>query len=482
MSSLPPVRSPAYNVKQVAGLDNMETLCQSEPSNEGNPLSNTTSASTLNDLEECKHIQTEQFAESDIYPNGGLRAYSVVLGSFLCGVTIFGLMDSVGVIESYVQHHQLSDTAVSTVSWIFSAFMFISMFLGAVSGPLYDAFGSRGLLLIGTIFVFVGIFTTGECHEVYQFVLSFGVCLGIGTGFIMSPSVAAVSSWFGKSKRPFFLGIVQSGGSVGGVIFPVMLRSLFPMHGFKWSLRILAFLNLGIDLIGTYLAKDRLDEIHEKTGNKESKSIWARLKESFDPEPFKSIPFALQAVSLFMNEFADTIVLTYISSYAISQGVSERESFNMVTILNGLGILGSFIPSYLANSYGSFNMMCLVSFVITLSIFVVWLPFGQYKAALYVFVCVFGFACASTFALSGAVIGEVTKHTSNFGKGYGTTYSFVSFQSLISLPISGAFIKKSTPHYYKKMVIFDGCMSFVATILFLTTRTSLVGKKVKVKV
>lgn len=432
--------------------------------------------------EEDQDCNEKPINEDELYPKGGLKAYSVVFGSFCCCVTLFGMMDSIGVIESYVQSYQLSTVAVSSISWIFSIFMFISMFLGIITGPLYDIFGSQQLLAIGAVFTFIGIFCTGECTEVYQFVLSFGICLGLGTGFMMTPAVSAVSSWFGKGNRAFFMGIVQSGGSVGGVIFPILLRSMFPKHGFKWSMRILAFLNLGLDIIGAFLAKDRLKELKSLQGDSESGSFWKKIKHPIDPKAFKDRSFLLLTLSLFLNEFANTIVLTYISSYAIAQGVSEQDSYNMITIMNALGIVGSYIPSYLATTYGSFNMMVLVSGVLTLSIFIIWLPFGEHSAALYVFVCIFGFCCASTFALTGATISEVTKKTSDFGKRYGTAYSFVSFGCLLSLPISGAFIRQKTVTYYRHMVIFNACMSLVATFLFLLTRYTIVGKKIKVAV
>ncbi|QOU20042.1 hypothetical protein BRETT_004690 [Brettanomyces bruxellensis] len=450
-------------------------------------LSNSSSSESekkdqVNETKNSQKDDEDEINEEDLYPNGGIKAYTVVFGSFCCCVTLFGMMDSIGVIEAYVQIHQLSTTAVSSISWIFSIFMFISMFLGIITGPLYDLFGSQQLLVIGAGFTFVGIFCTGECTEVYQFVLSFGICLGLGTGFMMTPAVSAVSSWFGKGHRAFFLGIVQSGGSVGGVIFPILLRSMFPKHGFKWSMRILAFLNLGLDIIGAFLAKDRLKELKHLQGKSETGTIWDKIKHSIDPKAFKDRSFLFLTLSLFLNEFADTIVLTYISSYAISQGVSQQESYNMVTILNALGIIGSYIPSYLANAYGAFNMMALVSGTLTLVIFIIWLPFGQYKAALYVFVSIFGFCCASTFALTGATISEVTKKTSDFGKRYGTAYSFVSFGCLLSLPISGAFIRQKTNTYYRHMVIFNACMSLLATFFFLLTRYTIVGRKIKVAV
>lgn len=53
------------------------------------------------------------------YPEGGLRAYSVVLGSFIGLVATFGTLNSVGAIQTYVSTHQLAGIKTSTISWIF---------------------------------------------------------------------------------------------------------------------------------------------------------------------------------------------------------------------------------------------------------------------------------------------------------------------------------------------------------------------------
>ncbi|QPG74483.1 hypothetical protein FOA43_001813 [Brettanomyces nanus] len=442
-------------------LQNLDMLTKESP--EFPTYTQDTSDTASLDQEAYRYSDTDHQQDSNspedkagLYPDGGWRAYSAVLGCFLCCFTVFGMMDSVGAVESYVQSNQLQSTSVSTVSWIFSIYLFISMFLGIFVGPIYDSSGSRWLLSVGTVFTFIGIFTSGSCTQVYQFILSYGVCLGIGTGIMMVPAVSTISSWFSREKRPFLLGMVQSGGSTGGLIFPIMLQFLFPKYGFKWSMRIIAFFNLGVDIVGIILAKDRLKEIREKTGQIDKRTLLDKLKHPVDLKSFKDTPFITLAISLFMNEVAVMIVITYISSYAIAQGASEGESYNMVTILNAMGVLGANIPSYFANFYGPFNMMILMSATLSIVIFVIWLPFGKYTAALYVFVSIFGFCCSSTFALTGATVSAITRKTSDFGKRYGAAYAFVSFESLISLPISGAFIKEKTPKYYDRMIEYPG--------------------------
>ena len=59
------------------------------------------------------------------------------------------------------------------------------------------------------------------------------------------PSVACISHWF-RRKRAVAMGIMYSGSSVGGVIWPILMSRLLdnPNIGFKWSLRIAGFINV----------------------------------------------------------------------------------------------------------------------------------------------------------------------------------------------------------------------------------------------
>lgn len=444
---------------------------------EENPFDATILEGSNNNNNEHEHIDDDA-----LYPKGWKSKF-VVLGSFLACFTLFGIMNAIGAIESYVQINQLADDSVSAVSWVFSIYMFVSLFLGLLVGPLYDTFGATYLLLTGSIFTFVGLFACGSATEIYQFILSFGLCTGIGTGFLMFPAISVISCWFNRTERSFYIGVVQTGGSVGGIFFPILLRYLFDKYGFTWAMRIFALFNLGVTLVATVLTQDRLKELHELTNEPyDDRSFWEKLKSSMDLTAFKDKKFMTLTAALFMNEFSLLIVLTYIASYAIAHGATASESYLMITVLNISGTFGKFIPSYFAQKYGCFNMMILMSVSMSIECFVIWLPFGKYKGALYTFIVLFGFAYAATYSLTGATVGTITTKTKDFGKRYGSAYAIVSFGNLISLPISGSFIVNRTAHDYDNMVAFAASTCALASILFIVSRYTVVGKKVRVAI
>lgn len=57
--------------------------------------------------------------------------------------------------------------------------------------------------------------------QYYSIFLSQGVAAGIGLGFLFLPSVSIIGHWFMK-RRALAMGIVVSGSSTGGIIFPIV--------------------------------------------------------------------------------------------------------------------------------------------------------------------------------------------------------------------------------------------------------------------
>lgn len=66
------------------------------------------------------------------------------------------------------------------------------MFMSPVAGRLFDRYGPRVPLLVGTVLHVLGLMMASISTKYYQFVLSQSVCSGIGASFIFNPAMAAV--------------------------------------------------------------------------------------------------------------------------------------------------------------------------------------------------------------------------------------------------------------------------------------------------
>ena len=155
-------------------------------------------------------------------PDGGLIAWSQVLVSHLLVVNGFGYISSFGLFESYWVTEL--DRSASAVSWVGSMQMFLLFFIGTLSGRAMDAGFFRSLIYAGCSLQLLGTFTTSACTQYWQLFLSQGIVQGLGNGFLFTPAVALVSTYFAR-KRAFALGFAACGAPVGGMIFPVVRLS-----------------------------------------------------------------------------------------------------------------------------------------------------------------------------------------------------------------------------------------------------------------
>lgn len=120
--------------------------------------------------------KTQSQDQVDKYPEGGLRAWLVVLGSFSGMTASFGIANSVGTFQAYLSSHQLAHDSPSSVGWIFSLYAFLTFFCGVQVGPIFDAYGPRWLVLAGTVCLVGGMMgvaeSTSECSLLLYIVAS----------------------------------------------------------------------------------------------------------------------------------------------------------------------------------------------------------------------------------------------------------------------------------------------------------------------
>ncbi|EGW30842.1 uncharacterized protein SPAPADRAFT_62710, partial [Spathaspora passalidarum NRRL Y-27907] len=421
--------------------------------------------------------------EQDSFPDGGFRAYSVVFGSFLGLVANFGTLNSMGVIQTYVATHQLTDVPTSTVSWIFSIYLALSFANCVIVGPFFDVKGATWPLIVGTIMMFGGFMAVANATTVWQFILSLSICVGIGNSLNITPLIGVLSHWF-NLKRGSAIGMATMGGSIGGIIVPIMLKSLYPKFGFVWSTRILGFFCLGCMIFSIFLCRERVTrtlETREDQRHGKFKTMLGEVKEFFDFKALLDPTYAFCIAGTFAVEISLLSMLTYLASYAIAQGMDESKSYVLITIFNATGVLGRLVPGYLSDKLGYYNIMIIMLFGFTLSMFVIWLPFGHIVSALYVFASVSGFFSSSILSLTPVCLSTITP-VRKFGSRYGLLYLFVSTGNLFGIPISGAIIGEGSKHQYNMFALFCCLFGILGTIGWITSRYYIVGMKLNVKV
>ncbi|KAL1958381.1 hypothetical protein VTO42DRAFT_4482 [Malbranchea cinnamomea] len=395
------------------------------------------------------------------YPEGGLEAYLVVFGCFcaLCGS--LGIVNTAGTFQAWISEHQLKNQSDAAIGWLFGVYAFLMFFGGLQIGPIFDAKGPRGLIWGGSSLTLASMIIIGFCQKYWHFMLAYAVLGGIGICLVFTPAVASSGHYFYR-LRGRATGLATTGGSVGGVIFPLMLEALFPKVGFAWATRAVALVSLILLAIGCVLIKSRLPK---KRATKENILPDLRI--------FKEPLFTLTCLGIFFIEFGLFVPLTYISSYAISQGISRKLSYQLLAILNAGSFLGRLIPGFTADYMGRFNTMILTVLLCLLSTACLWLPAGDNVAMMIAYSFIFGFASGSNISLTPVCVGQICK-TEHYGRYYATTYTVVSFGALTGTPIAGAILTRNGGEYWG-LITFVVCCYFAGLISFTAARVHRCG-------
>ena len=153
-------------------------------------------------------------------------------------------------------------------------------------------------------------------------------------GCLFVPSVAIIPTYF-TTKKIFATGLLATGGSIGGITYPIMFYYLQPIIGYPWAVRI-----IGFTMLATFSISIAVMRVRMRTTEK---------KRMFDWGAFKELPFTLFALGVAMAFAGVYVPFFYISDYALSTGsFSQLEAFYLLVILNALSTLGRVIPNFIA--------------------------------------------------------------------------------------------------------------------------------------
>ncbi|GLA54804.1 hypothetical protein AnigIFM63604_001112 [Aspergillus niger] len=382
-------------------------------------------------------------ADGNTYPEGGLEAWLVVFGSFMGLFGSLGLVNTIGTFQAYIEDHQLKDYSSGTTGWIFGMYAFLTFFCGVQIGPVFDAKGPRFLVFSGAVLVIVMMVALGFCTQYWHFMLVIGIAGGVGASLIFTPAIAAIGHFFNE-KRGVATGIAATGGSVGGVVFPLTLEALFPKIGFAWATRVVALLCLISVAIACLLIKSRLPK---KPAVKENMMPDFRI--------FREPKFALTTAGVFFIEWGLFIPISYISSYALAHGVSSQFSYQILAILNAGSFFGRGIPGFVADYLGRFNTLIVTVALCLICNACLWLPAGNSVPVMVVYCVIFGFASGSNISLTPVCISQLCK-IENYGRYYATAYTIVSFGTLTGIPIAGEILSRCNGEYWG-LITFTTC-------------------------
>ena len=286
------------------------------------------------------------------------------------------------------------------------------------------------------------------------------------------------------AKRGTATGIACTGGSVGGVVFPLMLEALFP-KGWAWATRIQGFVFLALLTVVNILIRSRLERV-------------ANTKLFILPNfrIFRHRAFVIVTVAAYFLEWGLFVPVTYLTSYSLdSNAFNPTFAYQVIAIYNGSSTLGRWASGYLADKFGAYNVMIATTFFCTSTSLALWLPatvlsdetlspadrtnYASVISGLTVsYAVLMGIASGSNISLAPVCVSRLCD-TRRYGEYYGMCYTVVAFGTLTGVPIAGAVIGDNRAYWAG--ALFCGLCYLCALVAFTAIRVAKVGWRLRAR-
>lgn len=285
--------------------------------------------------------------------------------------------------------------------------------------------------------------------------------MGLGGALLNNPAYAAIGHFFDR-RRGLATGLAATAGSIGGIIFPLILQATLPRLGYPWSMRILGLILLALAVPGNLLMRTRLPPAEQ------TPSLWPNLRLFLDPR------LAACCGGIFFMEYGVLIPLTYVVSYAADHGLDPGESYILPALLNAGSVVGRAVPGLLADKWGRFNMMIFTVALCAVSILALWLPAKGSKAVLVVFTIVLGFASGGNVSLLPVCVGQLCD-SRDYGRYLSSSMLVASFGTLTGIPIGGALLRLPGETGWTALILFSALSYVLALGFYICARVQVVG-------
>ncbi|KAJ7621068.1 MFS general substrate transporter [Roridomyces roridus] len=387
------------------------------------------------------------------FPEGTTKGYLTIFGAFMALLCTFGQMNAFGTYQAWYAEHQLSNLEPSTIAWIGSLQLWVFFLSGGPVGKLFDEYGPRWIMVAGTIIYVFSIVMTSISTQYYQYILAHGILFGLGVGMMFYPSMSSVSTYFCK-YRATALGVVASGSSFGGVMYPIMLTRLFELVGFGWGVRISGLLS-GVCCCIAIAAVTRYAPPKQR-------GAASKLSETFRDSRFVLLAAGscFVALGLFIPFF-------FIVDYAHDLKIPAQMDFIILAVMNSGGIAGRIAPAYLSDSLGRFNLLAPAACVSGLLCVFFWL-FSRSLVPLMLFAAAYGFSSGAFVSLMTPCVAQISD-IRQIGSRIGILYSVISFPSLFGGPIAGELLVVGKGDY-TGMIIFAGLTVIAGSLLIVAAK------------
>ncbi|AXK48110.1 MFS transporter [Aliarcobacter trophiarum LMG 25534] len=324
--------------------------------------------------------------------------WALIISSSLILAITMGARQSLGLFVEPLHNNSSFDIvtislalAIGQLTW-----GFVQPFFGAIA---YKK-GSLGVLIFGSILMFIGLLLTPFIKGEFTLIIFFGVLISAGAGAgAFSILIGTVSKSIPNHKRSFAAGFINAGGSFGQFVYAPITQAFINIFGWVWALIALAFSTLiTIPLARKLTKKEKtVEKIEDENSTKLKEQIFIAIKD-------KSYIFL--NLGFFTCGFHVAFLTTHLPGEVVLCGHSANVSAFSLALIGFFNIFGSLYAGYLGTKFKMKYILFGIYFSRALMI-IVYILSPKTELTFYIFAIFIGLTWLATVPPTAGIVGKL---------------------------------------------------------------------------
>ncbi len=270
----------------------------------------------------------------------------VVAAGALMTCVGFGTMLSLAVFLQPISKAMGWTTAgVSAAATLNFLFMGLAAFFW---GALSDRYGTRIVVLAGSLLLGLGLVTASLAQELWQFQLCFGVLIGIAAGSFYAPMMALASAWIDK-HRSLAVALVSAGMGVSPVTVAPSASMLITAYDWRTAMLVIGIASWALLIPACFLVRPAPHGTDAATTNASGapETEWTVARALRTPQ------FITLALAHFACCAAHSGPIFHMVSYAMICGIAPLTAVTVYSVAGISGLGGRLLLGALADRLGA---------------------------------------------------------------------------------------------------------------------------------
>ncbi len=298
-------------------------------------------------------------------------------------------------------------------------------------GALSDRFGTRIVVLAGSVLLGTGLVAASQATTLWQFQLSFGVLIGIAAGSFYAPMVAVASAWI-EHHRSLAVALVSAGMGVAPLTVAPSASWLITTYDWRIAMLVIGIASWTLLIPASLLVRPAPQAAAPSTtgGTGAPEVQWTAA------QAFRTPQFITLALAHFACCAAHSGPIFHMVSYAMICGIAPLTAVTVYSLAGFSGLGGRLLLGAMADRLGAKPVLVGGLFVQALSV-ATYLAVGQ-LGEFYALSVVFGLAYGGVMPLYAVLVREYFG-ARIMGTVFGAVSAFASLGMALG-PLAGGWV------------------------------------------